>query len=99
MDTEKDAAPRFLEVDMLAAHDAVSTDSRKAQRKVGRLLNRGRHAARTASLNQVSETARLPRLHGPLGGIKTRDFVKVRDRSLQGAGGTACLRERPVDVL
>ena len=41
-------APRPPEADMLAAHDAVTTSSRKAQQKVGKLVNQGKHAAHTA---------------------------------------------------
>ena len=36
---------------MLAAHDAVTT-SRKAQQKIGNLVNHSRHAAYKASLDQ-----------------------------------------------
>ena len=45
---EEDRAPRPPEADMLAAHDAVTTYSRKAQQKLGKLVNQGRHAAHTA---------------------------------------------------
>ena len=34
---------------MLAAHDAVTTNPRKFQQKLGKLVNQGRHAADTAS--------------------------------------------------
>ena len=53
---------------MLAAHDAVTTNSRKAQQKLGKLVNQGRHAAHTARLEQLSETARLPGPGDRLGG-------------------------------
>ena len=43
----RDADPRPPEVDMLAAHDAVTTNSRKAQHTLGKLVNQGRHALRT----------------------------------------------------
>ena len=42
--------------DTLAAHDAVTTISRKAQQKVGKLVSRGRYAANTALLEQLPET-------------------------------------------
>ena len=49
---EGDLAPRPPEAGMLAAHDAVTNinSSRRAQQKFGKLVNQGRHAARTVSL-------------------------------------------------
>ena len=38
---EGDATPRPPEVDILAAHDAVTTNSRKAQHHLGKLVNKG----------------------------------------------------------
>ena len=71
----------------------------KAEQKLGKLVNQGRHAAYTASLDQLPETARPPGQGDPLGGCETNDFAKARYRSLQGAGATACLRARPTDSL
>ena len=65
---EGDAPPRPPEVDILAAHDAVTSTSRKAQHKLGKLVNQGRHAAHTASLDLLSETARPTGPDDPLGG-------------------------------
>ena len=62
---------------MLAAHNAVTNISRKAQQKLGKLVNHGRHAAHTASLKQLPETARLPGPDDPLGGREPKTFVKV----------------------
>ena len=45
---------------MLPGHDAVTTNSRKAQQKFGELMNQGRHAAHTASLEELPETAPPP---------------------------------------
>ena len=70
-------APRSLEADMLAAHDAVTINSRKAQEKVDKLDNQGRHAAHEALLDQLPETARPPRPDDPLSGIETRAFSKA----------------------
>ena len=84
---------------MLAAHDAVRTNSRKAQHNLGKLVNQGRHAAHTASLDQLTGTARPPRPDDPLGGMETKTLAKARCRSLQGAGATACLRAWPTDSL
>ena len=62
---------------MLAAHDVVITNSRKAQHKLGELFNQGRHAAHTTSLEKLPETARLPGPDDPLGGREPKTFVKV----------------------
>ena len=96
---EGDLAPRPPEADMLAAHNAVATNSRKAQQKLGKLVNQGRHAAHTVSLEELPETARSPGPGYPMGGTETKAFAKARYRSLQGAGTTACLRARPTDSL
>ena len=84
---------------MLAAHDAATTNSRKAQQKLGKLINQGRHAANKASLDQLPETARPPGPDDPLRGSEIRASAKARYRSLQGAAATACLRARPTDSL
>ena len=38
---------------MLVAHDAVTTNSKKAQHKLGKLVIQGRHASHTALLEQL----------------------------------------------
>ena len=86
---EGDAAPRPPEIDMLVAHDTVTTNSRKAQHKVGKLVDQGRHAAHTASLDQLPQTARPPEPDDPLGGKETKTLAKTRGRSFQGARATA----------
>ena len=75
---EGDAAPRPPEIDMLVAHDTVTTNSRKAQHKVGKLVDQGRHAAHTALLEQLPETARPPGSDDPLGGRETKTLAKAR---------------------
>ena len=84
---------------MLAAHDAVTTHSCKAQQKLGKLVNQGRHAAHTASLEQLPEKASSPRPDDQIGETEAKAFAKARYMSLQGAGATACLRARPTDSL
>ena len=96
---EGDQAARTPEADMLAAHDAVTTNSRKAQQKLGKLVNQGRHAAHTTSLDQLPDTARPPGPGDPLRGCETKAFAKARCRSLRWAGATACIRARPTDSL
>ena len=80
-------------------HDAVTTNSRKEQYKLGKLVIQGRHAAHTALLEQLPETARPPGSDDPLRGGETKAFAKARHRSLQGAGATAYLGARPSDSL
>ena len=85
---------------MMAAHDAVTTSSRNAQQKLGKLVTQGSHASHGALLEQLPETARPPGPDAPLGGGETKVFAaKARYRSLPGAGATACLRARPTDSL
>lgn len=97
--TEEDSASRLPEVDVLAAHDEVTSDPGKPTTKMVKLVNRGRHAAHTASLDhQLPETARPSGSDDPLldGGRKTRALTKARCRSLQGTGtATAWHRARP----
>ena len=51
--TEGDeAAPSSRQIGILAARDAANTGSRKAQHKLGKMTDRGRHVAHTASLSQ-----------------------------------------------
>ena len=94
---EAEQAPSPPEADMLAAHDAGTNNSRKAQQKLGKLVNQGRHAAQKVSIGKLPETVRPPGPDHPLGGSETRAFAKARHRSLQGAGATAGLRARPTD--
>ena len=84
---------------MLAVHDAVTTNSRKVQQTLGKLLNQGRHAAHTTLLERLPETARPPGPDDRLGGRETKAFAKARYKSLQGAGATACFWARPTDSL
>ena len=79
-------APRPPGANMLAAHDAVTTNSPKAQQILGKLVNPGRHAAHTASLDQLPDTARPPGPGDPLRGCETKALTKARYRSLKGAG-------------
>ena len=96
---EADLASTAPEADMLAAHDAVTTNSRKAQQKLGKLVNLRRHAARTASLEQLLETAHPPEPGDPLGGSETKAFAKASYRSLQESGAATCHRVKPTDSL
>ena len=79
---EGDAAPRPAEVDIRAVHDAVTTNSQKAQHKLGKLVNQGRCAADTASLDLLPETARPPGPNDPLGARETKTLANARNRSI-----------------
>lgn len=46
--TKEEAASNPLRVDMLTAHDAITTDSRETHQKLGKLANWSRHAAHTS---------------------------------------------------
>ena len=54
---EGDLASTAPEADTLAAHDAVTTNSRKNQQKIGKLDKQGRNAAYTALLEQLPENS------------------------------------------
>ena len=73
-----DLAPRPPDADMLNAHDAVTTNSRKVQQKLGKLVHQGRDAAHSASLEELPKTARHPGLSEPMGGAETKAFAKAR---------------------
>ena len=93
-----DAAPRPPEVEILATHDAVTKNSRKAQEKFGKLVNQGRHVAHTASLDELPDST--PTGNGrPAGGRESKMLAKAHCRSLQGEGATAGLRARPTASL
>ena len=84
---------------MLAAHNAITTNSRKVQQKLGKLVNRYRHAAHAASLEEFQQTVYPPSPGDPMGGTETKALARARYRSLQGAGAAACLQARPTDSL
>ena len=95
--TNMDNDPRPSEVHVLAAHGAVTSDSLNSQHNLGKLVNRGRHASHTASLDQPPEMACPPKTENPLGEMEATTFAEVCYRSLQGAGASVCLRVRPTD--
>ena len=99
LDAEGGLAPRPPEADMLPAHDAVTTNSRKAEHKLGKLVNQGRHATHTALPVELPETASSPGPGDPIGGTETKAAAKARYRGLQEAGAMACLRARPTNQL
>lgn len=81
---------------MLTAHDASHYGLSESP-KGGQVGQTGRHSEYTASLHQLPEATHPPGPDDLPGTTETRAFAKARDRSLQGAGATACLRVRPTD--
>ena len=80
--SEGDQAPRTPEADILAAHDTVTTNSTKAQHKLGKLVNQGRHAAHTPFLDQLPETSHPQGPGDPLRRFETKALAKARYLSL-----------------
>ena len=74
---EGDLASTAPEADMLVAHDAITTNSRKAQQKLGKLVHQGRHAAHTVLLEQLPETARPPGPNDSLGEVRPRPLPRL----------------------
>ena len=65
--------------------EAVTTNPRKAHRKLGKLVNLGRHAAHTASLEQLPETVLPPGPGDPPGRCETKVFTKLARGSCKGS--------------
>ena len=84
--------------EVLAAHDAETTNSHKAQKKLGKQANRVRYDRHVTSLDGLPSHARAPEEVGPFGERETRECAKARQRSQSGPGAAAWLRARPVDV-
>lgn len=89
------------EIDMLAALDAGTTDSRKSQRLLNKLVSRDRYTACAHSFSgPAAKDAAPPGTRQPTRrGMEARTSAKERYQSLQGDGGTTCLRARPTDSL
>lgn len=50
---------------MLATHDVVTTDTRKTQQWLGKMVNRCGHVAHAPYLNQLPRAARPPQPDDP----------------------------------
>lgn len=93
---EGDPAPRSPGSDRLAAaNDVVTTDSRKSQQKLGKLANQGHHAAHSASLDLLPETARPPGPDDPLRGLRLEHSPRLatgvcKDQEPLHASGRGC---------
>ena len=66
---------------MLAANDAETSNSHKAQKKLGKLVNRVRYDRYVSSLDGFATHSRLPEEVGPFGESETRECAKVRQRN------------------
>ena len=98
---EEDAAPTPPEVVILAAHDAVTINSRKTPHKLGKLVDQVADMLRTQLRSTFCrrQHAHRDRTTRWAGG-DTKTLAEARHRSrLQGAGVTACLRARPTGSL
>ena len=84
--------------EVLAAHDAVTTNSLKAQKKLGKQINRVRYDRYVTSLDGLPTHARPLEEVGPFGESETRECAKARQRSQSRPGDASWLRARPVDA-
>ena len=84
--------------EVLAAYDAGTTNSYKAQKKLEKQANRVRYDRYVTSLDRLPTHARPPEEICPFGESETRECAKARQRSQSGPGAAACLRARPVDA-
>ena len=84
--------------EVLAAHDAVTTNSLKAQKKLGKQINRVRYDRYVTSLDGLPTHARPPEGIGSLGESETHECAKAGQRSQPGLRAAAWLRARPVDA-
>ena len=91
--------PKVPEADMLAAHDAVATNSRRSPTEIGKAGQPGQACSPHSLVGSAAGHGTPFGTRRPLRGCETKAFAKDRSRSLQGAGANACLRARPTDSL
>ena len=84
--------------EVLAAHDAETTNSHKARKKAGKQVNRVQYDRCVTSLDGLPTHARPPEEVDRLGESETRGCARARQRSQSGPGAAAWLRARPVDA-
>lgn len=81
----------------LAAHDGESTTPRRAQTKLGKIIDKMRLDKFVQSLEYLPLQTVPPTQRDPFGGKESRDAAKARVRSSQGKGAHAWLRATPID--
>lgn len=81
----------------LAAHDGESTTPRKAQHKLGKVVNKIQLEQFMESLEHLPQEATPPTQQNPCGGQESKDMALARVRSSQGQGGHAFFRAAPTD--
>ena len=81
----------------LAAHDGESTTPRKAQHKLGKVVNQIKLDNFMESLEHLPEEEIPPTQDDPFGGSETKDMALARVRSSQGPGAHAFFRAAPTD--
>ena len=85
--------------EVLAAHGAETTNSHKAQKKLGKQVNRVRYDRYLTSLDGLPTHARRPEEVCPFGeSEKPHECAKARQRGQSGTRAAAWLRARPVDT-
>lgn len=101
MAQSEDAAQRPPKMDVLAAHDAKKNESPHIPTTyIGNLVSRSRHAAHTAALNQLPDTANLPESNNPLEGKETKAFDhRSSNESFWGGSYRLSFGPRPIDSL
>ena len=95
---EEASASGNSDQEVLAAHDAETTNSHKTQKKLGIQVNRVRYDRYVTSLDGLSTHACPPGEVGPFEESETRECAKARLRSQSGPGAAAWSRARPVDA-
>ena len=83
---------------MLAAHDAETTNSHRAQKKLGKQVNLVRYDRYVTSLDGLPTHASPLEEVGPFGESETRECAKARQRSQSRPRAATWLRARPVDA-
>ena len=94
---EEVSASGYSDREVLAANDAETSNSHKAQKKLGKQVNRVQYDRYVTSLDGLSTHARPPEEVGPFGESETRERAKARQRNKSGTGAAAWLRARPAD--
>ena len=84
----------------LAAHDGESTTPRKAQHKLGKVVNKIQLEKFMESLEHLPEEAISPTPDDPFGGTEAKDAALARVRSSQGQGAHMLFSERrpPIEL-
>lgn len=97
LEPQEENGRRQPTVEELAAHDGESTTTRKAQHKLGKVVNKIQLQKFMESLEHLPEEAVPPTIDDPLGGSEAKDMALARVRNSQEPGGHAFFRVAPTD--